>query len=652
MSGDGSTGRPLADLYHAARAAKATPPVAWPAPELARWGAATLAAVRVASGDAATAQLRWTHWLRLTTPADGAARHGTWADLCAWLREQGARRVAAKGEAAPWAPAAFDDGKRSNDAVRALYCLALDCDDGGDWPELLAALAGVGLAYLAHRSPSHRDNGGPCKWRLVLPLAAKFQMTAEQAQYLWRDGYHAARLALGAVGRCWFDPACADPCRAWLPPVAVGDAAPREVRVFDGAALDFAALLRSRPPALTPTLSGPAVRREVAQPDKVRRAEAWVQRRPPAVQGQGGDAHTFATAAKLARGFDLSDAEALPLLQAWNSTCQPPWPDPDLRKKLANARKHGSEGPGAALNAPLAATLRGGPAPAQATPRRGVAGEARALWQRCAPVTADPAVSAWLADAGCDAAAVAALDLARALPADLPDLPAWAKFKGQPWTATGHRLLARAWEADPDNPGRLRWASVCACSVLPGPNDDDRGEAWPTGTTPGGLVLAPWGDPSAHGRRHLDLAAGVAGWLRLLLSRGAQCPKGKRPAVWGRCQREADSGAVELVPAGWPVLVHPRTDGRDDGHAWAGALAACGFQVWLARDDAALACKGLRLATSAAELARVWWVCRDAWPGPAGVPVHVRRLHAELRAELPPCELDAYLAQMGELVLA
>ncbi len=298
----------------------------------------------------------------------------------------------------------------------------------------------------------------------------------------------------------------------------------------------------------------------------------------------------------------------------------------------------------------------------------------RDLWARCAPVPADPAVSAWLADSGCEPAAVAALNLARALPADLPNLPAWAKFKGQPWTATGHRLLARAWEADPDNPGRLRWASVCARSVLPGPNDDDRGEVWPTGTTPGGLVLVPWGDPSAHGRRHLDLAAGVDGWLRLVLSRGAQCPKGKRPAVWGRCQREADPGAVELVPAGWPVLVHPRTDTRDDSHAWAGAFAARGFTVARgpadprrasatdtpappapvapARDPVAVACDGLRQAASAAELALVWWLCRDAWPGPSGVPVHVCRAHADLVADLPPWALDDYHAQMSELVLA
>ena len=75
------------------------------------------------------------------------------------------------------------------------------------------------------------------------------------------------------------------------------------------------------------------------------RAEAWMARRDPAIQGNGGDQHTFVTCATLLRDFELADGEAWELLQAWNARCVPPWSDANLRKKLASARKSASGGP-------------------------------------------------------------------------------------------------------------------------------------------------------------------------------------------------------------------------------------------------------------------------------------------------------------------
>lgn len=70
--------------------------------------------------------------------------------------------------------------------------------------------------------------------------------------------------------------------------------------------------------------------------------------------------------------------------------------------------------------------------------------DAGALWRACGPVTRDAEVAGYLRARGIDPAAVARLDLARALPVDVT--PAWARHRlddgpAQPWAETGHRLI-------------------------------------------------------------------------------------------------------------------------------------------------------------------------------------------------------------------
>jgi putative DNA primase/helicase len=72
-----------------------------------------------------------------------------------------------------------------------------------------------------------------------------------------------------------------------------------------------------------------------------RRAQAWIAKRDPAVQGQRGDEWTYVTACELVHGFGLSDADALALLAAWNATCLPPWSSGDLAAKVKSARRSG-----------------------------------------------------------------------------------------------------------------------------------------------------------------------------------------------------------------------------------------------------------------------------------------------------------------------
>ena len=68
---------------------------------------------------------------------------------------------------------------------------------------------------------------------------------------------------------------------------------------------------------------------------------------PPAIQGEGGDNHTYQVCCGLVRGFDLTDADALELLREWNQRCEPPWSEAELAEKIKGARLYGVEPIGA-----------------------------------------------------------------------------------------------------------------------------------------------------------------------------------------------------------------------------------------------------------------------------------------------------------------
>jgi hypothetical protein len=94
-------------------------------------------------------------------------------------------------------------------------------------------------------------------------------------------------------------------------------------------------------PAASPSL--PAVRAPRLRADRVERARRYVAAVPPAIAGHHGDASTFRICCRLARGFALSDAEALGILRDWNARCVPPWTDRELVDRLKSARRYGRE---------------------------------------------------------------------------------------------------------------------------------------------------------------------------------------------------------------------------------------------------------------------------------------------------------------------
>lgn len=76
------------------------------------------------------------------------------------------------------------------------------------------------------------------------------------------------------------------------------------------------------------------------------RAASWLKTREPAVEGCGGDAHTFATAAML-RDYGLSEAQTRELMcGAWNEACMPPWEHGELADKVAHAYAYAKNPPG------------------------------------------------------------------------------------------------------------------------------------------------------------------------------------------------------------------------------------------------------------------------------------------------------------------
>ena len=69
----------------------------------------------------------------------------------------------------------------------------------------------------------------------------------------------------------------------------------------------------------------------------IQRAMAYIDKIPPAIEGQGGDAVTFNAAKKLVHDFGLSVENALPLMLEYNSRCIPQWAEKDLLYKLIKA---------------------------------------------------------------------------------------------------------------------------------------------------------------------------------------------------------------------------------------------------------------------------------------------------------------------------
>ena len=80
--------------------------------------------------------------------------------------------------------------------------------------------------------------------------------------------------------------------------------------------------------------TGPPGRRTVTTAERIGR---YIGKIPGAVSGNGGHSQTFKVAMVLFNGFGCSEAETLEWLRHYNSKCEPPWSEAELRHKARSA---------------------------------------------------------------------------------------------------------------------------------------------------------------------------------------------------------------------------------------------------------------------------------------------------------------------------
>jgi len=240
-----------------------------------------------------------------------------------------------------WSPAVYADHHRARRNVQAVTMLAYDSDaehaSGAEIERKLSvALPGVSCRW--HSSWTSRP--GAIRARILVDLPR--DISADEHALAWTVGRR--MLAAGGIET---DGACSDPSRAYyIPahapggwygwgrldgdPLDVDYAIERERRRVDHARREADAAAEAR-----------RARLHVVGDQVMARARAYLAQMPPAISGAHGHDVTFAAALRLTRGFRLSEDHAFALLSEWNQSCQPPWSDRDLRRKVEQAARHG-----------------------------------------------------------------------------------------------------------------------------------------------------------------------------------------------------------------------------------------------------------------------------------------------------------------------
>lgn len=189
-------------------------------------------------------------------------------------------------------------------------------------------------------------------YRLVWQLEEPFIIDSKEASKQWKEHYIAWQAELATYG-IETDPGCKDWTRLYRLPDVIRDGERTRCRPFNTAVM---------PPAPIPYLAAQVVP-EPGEPPTAdltpsnnpaleHHLERLVDARPAAVEGEQGDAKTFATACWLLNDWDLDEEAAWALLCRWNQRCSPPWGEDELRTKFENAARYAhEEEPGSARRA-------------------------------------------------------------------------------------------------------------------------------------------------------------------------------------------------------------------------------------------------------------------------------------------------------------
>lgn len=286
----------------------------------------------------------FTYFPRLTD-AGGRRVRTTWPKLLERLRAP--RVVASKEDAPGLSLATFRGDRRSLANVEFVYAIGLDLDaldavsifvdrkpgeviEATGWDGLLVRFGAVDSFLHTTWSSTSDAPRARVFIRLSRPVTA--------------DEYRRVYAFVAGVaerGGLVIDRKASDPSRFWfLPSAPLGGRF--HWSVGDGRAIDVDGALEVVPPPAPPAPPTPIKPPSGDAGDVEGRAAAYLARCEPAIQGSGGDDCTFITCQRIVRGFALDEATAYRLLCAWNATCQPPWTERGLRRKIREAATRGT----------------------------------------------------------------------------------------------------------------------------------------------------------------------------------------------------------------------------------------------------------------------------------------------------------------------
>lgn len=251
--------------------------------------------------------------------------------------------------------------------------------------------------------------------------------------------------------------------------------------------------------------------------ERQQRARSYLARMGPAIEGSGGDEHTF-RACKVGVRFDLDIGDFLPVLHDWNRSCQPPWNERELERKCAATYRNTTVARGSALRELAHATAH-----TPARPEYPPAREVEWLWLGVAQAVKHdkailcPSAAAWLRDtlrapgAEIDVGALGPANgaLVRGLEPDRVRLhgerwPAWAMCAGARWGESQYRALYPLYDHRGDLRSlRARWTDFDEF-------DPETGEVLRDGAPPPRGKAVP---PEGYDVRGLVMANETAQWL-------------------------------------------------------------------------------------------------------------------------------------------
>jgi hypothetical protein len=265
----------------------------------------------------------------------GQRRQASWLALCRWLA---APIVTAEKHDAPgFSLATYRGDRRSLSTVEQVFVCGVDLDKNVDLERLRVQTSST-------RSFVHTTWSSTLEApRARVYLSLSRPVTGDEFRRVYQ--YVTGIIERGGLE---VDRAVCDPSRFWFRPSIRSVDAPFICWGSEGIPVDVDTALAAVPPPAPPPVpcapAGPVG-------DVEARAIAYLDQVEPAISGSNGGTWTFVVAQKLVRGFGLDEGTAYRLMARWNQTCQPPWTEKDLRRKIRQAAQRGTMAEGALRDA-------------------------------------------------------------------------------------------------------------------------------------------------------------------------------------------------------------------------------------------------------------------------------------------------------------